>query len=170
MKVERFQNYQTPRIIASSIEYRHPSAVVTCMVTEFLLFWVISKRPLCTEFSNTCWGFMLWHQARSQEFAMRGRLFWRMETISNDLDPDFDRSSLRLSRFFCPNGGDLRKKKEGLQPDWSPISPVEFTSGPWSILFVNSNGWLFSFLVQKSATTVLKTGYFAYSLGQWGRL
>ena len=32
-------------------------------------------------------------QARSQEFAMGGwRLFWRLETTSNDLDPHFDRS------------------------------------------------------------------------------
>ena len=36
-------------------------------------------------------------------------LFWRPETTSNDLDPDFDRSSIRLSRFLCPNIGDLQK-------------------------------------------------------------
>ena len=29
-------------------------------------------------------------------------------------------------------------------------------------------GGLFSFLKQKSASKVLKTGYFAYFLGQWG--
>ena len=31
-----------------------------------------------------------------------------------------------------------------------------------------SLGGLFSFLVQKSASKVLKTGYFAHVLGQWG--
>ena len=41
-------------------------------------------------------------QARSQEFEMGG-LFWRLEATSNDLDPGFNRSSLRLSPFFCPN-------------------------------------------------------------------
>ena len=49
-------------------------------------------------------------QARSQEFAMRG-LFWRLETTSNNHDPDFGQSSLRLSRFFCPNLGVLQKKR-----------------------------------------------------------
>ena len=47
-----------------------------------------------------------------QEFAMGGELFWRLEAPSNDLDPDLDRSSLRLSRLFCPNLGDLKKKKK----------------------------------------------------------
>ena len=39
-------------------------------------------------------------QARSQEFAMGGGLFWRLETIANDLDPDFDQSLIRLRRLF----------------------------------------------------------------------
>ena len=35
-------------------------------------------------------------QARSQGFAMEvGRLFWKLETTSNDLEPDFDQSSIR---------------------------------------------------------------------------
>ena len=41
-----------------------------------------------------------------------GGLFWRLEATSNDLDPDFNRSSLRLSQFFCPNLCDLQKKKK----------------------------------------------------------
>ena len=47
------------------------------------------------------------------------------------------RSSLRLSlsKFKCSP-----KKKKGLQPDWSPVFVVEFTSGPWPILIANSNG------------------------------
>ena len=50
-------------------------------------------------------------QVRSQEFAVgEGVLFWRLETTSKHLDPDFDWSSLRLIRFFCPNLGDLQKK------------------------------------------------------------
>ena len=57
-------------------------------------------------------------QARSQEFAMEGVVLG-VETTSNDLDPDFGRSSLGLSRFFCPNSGDLKK---GFL--------VEITSGP----------------------------------------
>ena len=44
-----------------------------------------------------------------------GGLFWRLETTSNDLDPEFDRSSLRLSRFFCPNFGDFQKKRSSLR-------------------------------------------------------
>ena len=31
-------------------------------------------------------------------------------TTSNDLDPDFDQSSIELSRFLCPNTGDLQEK------------------------------------------------------------
>ena len=49
-------------------------------------------------------------QARSQKFAL-GRLFWRLETTSNGLDPNFCTSSLRLSRFLSQNSGDLKKKK-----------------------------------------------------------
>ena len=41
-----------------------------------------------------------------------GGLFWRLKAPSNDLDPDFDRSSLRLCRLFCPYLGDLKKKKK----------------------------------------------------------
>ena len=42
-----------------------------------------------------------------------GRLIQRLETTSNDLIPDFDRFSRRLSGFYSPNLGDLQKK--GLQ-------------------------------------------------------
>ena len=38
-----------------------------------------------------------------------GGLFWSLETTSNNLDPDFDWSSIKLSRFLCPNLDDLQK-------------------------------------------------------------
>ena len=38
-------------------------------------------------------------------------LLRRLETTSNELDPDFDWSAFRLSRHFCRNLGDLQKKK-----------------------------------------------------------
>ena len=38
-------------------------------------------------------------------------LIQRLETTSNDLIPDFDRFSRRLSRFYSPNLGDLQKKR-----------------------------------------------------------
>ena len=40
-----------------------------------------------------------------------GGLIQRLETTSNDLIPDFDRFSRRLSRFYSPNLGDLQKKR-----------------------------------------------------------
>ena len=49
-------------------------------------------------------------QARSQEFAVGGGIIQWLETTSNDLIPDFDRFSRRLSRFYSPNLGDLQKK------------------------------------------------------------
>ena len=52
-------------------------------------------------------------QARSQKFAWG--LFWILEKTSNDLDPDFKLALISLSRFFCPNFGDLQKNlKKGL--------------------------------------------------------
>ena len=56
-----------------------------------------------------------------------GGLFWSLKTTSNDLDPDFDWFSLRLSRFFCPNLGDLQKKekKRGLHPSWKQVFLVD---------------------------------------------
>ena len=67
-------------------------------------------------------------QARSQEFAMGGGegLVWMLEITSNDLDPDFDRSSLRLSRFFCPNLDDLPLPKKNLEK----VFLYKCTSGP----------------------------------------
>ena len=38
-------------------------------------------------------------------------VFWRLEATSNDLDLNFDRSSIELSRFLSPNIGDLQQKK-----------------------------------------------------------
>ena len=101
-----------------------------------------------------------------------GGLFWRLEATSNDLDPDFNRSSLRLSQFFCPNLGDLQKKKQkknGLQP--GSVCLVVITSGPWPLLIANTiGGEAILFSGQKSALKMLKTGYFAYSSGQWGAI
>ena len=50
-------------------------------------------------------------QARCQKFALGGRLFWRLETTSNNLDPDSHWSSLTLNRFLSPNSGGFQKKK-----------------------------------------------------------
>ena len=55
-------------------------------------------------------------------------LFRRLETTSNDFDPDFDRSLLKLSRFFCPNLGNLKKKV--ISQAGNPVFQVKITSGP----------------------------------------
>ena len=47
----------------------------------------------------------------SQEFAVGWGIIQRLETTSNDLIPDFDRFSCRLSRFYSPNLGDLQKQR-----------------------------------------------------------
>ena len=39
-------------------------------------------------------------QARSQEFALGGGLFWILKKASNDLDPDFYRCLISLSWFY----------------------------------------------------------------------
>ena len=52
------------------------------------------------------------YQARSREFALRG-LFWILEKPSNDLDPDFNRALISLSRFFVQFEV-ISKKKRGL--------------------------------------------------------
>ena len=127
-------------------------------------------------------------QARSQDFAVCGGVFWRLETTSNYLDLDFDRSSIKLSRFLSPNVGDLPQKK-GIHQNWDAFSVQIYviskkkkkffsqaaTQFFWSkshlILDQLSSpiplgGVIFSFLVQKSASKVPKTGCFAYSSGQ----
>ena len=38
-------------------------------------------------------------------------LFWIPEKTLNDLDPDFDRSFIRLSRYCRPKCSDLQKKR-----------------------------------------------------------
>ena len=43
-----------------------------------------------------------------------GRLIQRLETTSNDLIPDFDRFSRRLSRFYSPNLGDFQKQRSSI--------------------------------------------------------
>ena len=105
-------------------------------------------------------------QVRSQEFAV-GELFWRLETTPKDLDPDFDWSLLKLGQFFCPNLGDVQKKKRSSFWLEASFSWSGITSGSWLILIANTIRELFSFLEQKLASKVLKTWYFAYSLGQW---
>ena len=87
-------------------------------------------------------------QARSQEFGVNGGLFWRLKTISNDLDPDFDRSSIRLSRFFCRNLDDLQKKKKVFSQVATQFSGPNHTrsltnsyrqhQGGWEAIFVFS--------------------------------
>ena len=69
-----------------------------------------------------------------------------------------------LSKFRCS------PKKNGLQPGCSPLFPVQITSSHSPIFIANIKGGLFLFLAQKSASTVLKAAYFAYSSGQWGKL
>ena len=93
---------------------------------------------------------------------MGGRLFWRLKTTSNDLDPDFNRQSLRLRRFFLPNFGDLQKKRkkssvrfrrlfcsnlDDLQKERKKRSSARLkssfsvrNSGPWPLLIANANG------------------------------
>ena len=125
-----------------------------------------------------------------------GGVFWRLETTSNDLDLDFDRDSIELSRFLSPNIGDFLQKK-GIHKNWDSFSVQiyviskkkkkkeekkssarlkrDFCSKSHLILDQLSSpiplgGGLFSFLVQKLASKVPKTGCFAYSSGQWGAI
>ena len=78
-----------------------------------------------------------------------------LETTSNDLDPDFDGCLIGLSRFLCPNIGDLQKQKQKrsspkLRPFFCPdlgdlqkkknrVSVwLEITSDPSSIFIANT--------------------------------
>ena len=96
-----------------------------------------------------------WYQARSHEFAMGGGVFWRLETTSNDLDPDFGWSSNRLSHFFVQIYViSVQKKRSSarLKPSFSGRNHSRFLTNShrqcqWGV---------FSFLVQKSASKVLK--------------
>ena len=118
-----------------------------------------------------------------------GGVFWRLETTSNDLDLEFDRSSIDLSWFLSPNIGDLQQTKKRYPPNLgcffcpnlrdlkkkssARLKPNFFCSKSHLILDQLSlpiplGGGRFSFLVQKSASKVPKTGCFAYSSGQWG--
>ena len=62
-------------------------------------------------------------QALSHEFAI-GELFRRQGATSNDLNPEFDRPSLRLIQLFCPNFSDLKKKN--LQSDLDVFFSANF--------------------------------------------
>ena len=69
-------------------------------------------------------SFLAEHRRVARNLQWGGGLFWRLETTSNDLDADFDRSSTRLSWFFCPSLGDLqqnkkKKKKKRSSPSFS---------------------------------------------------
>ena len=118
-------------------------------------------------------------------------VFWRLEATSNDLDLDFNRSSIELSRFLSPNIGDLQQKK-GIHQNWDAFSVQIYVISTkkssaklkpsffvWNHIWSLTNyhrqyhwvgGGLFSFLVQKSASKLPKTGCFAYSSGQWGAI
>ena len=50
-------------------------------------------------FFFTCKTNLTLTQERSQEFAVGGGLFWRLQTKSDDIDPDFDWASLRLAQI-----------------------------------------------------------------------
>ena len=47
--------------------------------------------------------------------SLASSLVFSTPPLSNSLDPDFGRSSLRLSRFFSPNLDDLKKKGSSLR-------------------------------------------------------
>ena len=77
-------------------------------------------------------------RAGSQEFAT-GRAISEAEN-NIDLNPAY-RSSLRSSRFFYPNLGDLQKKKKKFfSQAGNPVFLVEITLCPSPILIANANG------------------------------
>ena len=82
-------------------------------------------------------------------------LFWRLVTKSNDLDLNFDRSSIRLSRFLCPNIGDLQKKEEGAS------FCGQNHSGSWPILIADTNrgGTIFVLRAKIGLKSAKKRGY-----------
>ena len=97
----------------------------------------------------------LCNQARSQEFALGGGgLFWILDETSNDLDPDFNRSLIGLSRFFRPKTGCLQKKSLHPNPDsvsdqlWvrskknktNSSFVVQITASPSQLLLTNPFG------------------------------
>ena len=125
-------------------------------------------------------------QSRSQDFA-KGGLFFKLETIVNDLDSNYHQSEIKLRRFsapnqviskkkrsstkfrafFCPNSSDLRKKQKVIM---CTEAHFHLSTSSQDLLHSHPNfvwGKLFSFLGQKSALKLQKTCYFAYFSGQW---
>ena len=121
---------------------------------------------------------------------MGGSCFWG-GTTSNDLDPDFHWTSLRLSRFLIPNLGDLQKKrappklKRFFRPNSSDLIKKRSSSrlknsfsGPYHLRFQTSShhtsshntigGAIFVFNAKIGLKSGIKTGYFAYFSRQWG--
>ena len=86
------------------------------------------------------------------------------------------RSSLKLSRFFCPHLGELLKKRSSLKfsrffyPN-SGVYNIKFKSRSHQVLneFSYQSQWgaIFSFWGQIGLKSA-KNGYFSYSSGQWG--
>ena len=116
------------------------------------------------------------NQARSQDFA-KGRLFSKLETTVNELDPNFSQSWIRLRRFFCQNQVISKKKvfteiQSFFLTDfgWAKIHFSGRNSGKFFTTSAPQFRWggLFSFLEQKSASKALKLCWFAYFSARWG--
>ena len=100
-------------------------------------------------------------QVRSQDFE-KGRLFWKLETTANELDPNFrqswtrlrrqnqviskKRSSQKLKQFFRLKNSDLQKKRKSLHQLWMSSRAknstilVEITTSPSQLLLPNPVG------------------------------
>ena len=65
-------------------------------------------------------------------------LFWIPEKTLNDLDPDFDRSFIRLSRYYRPKCSDLQKKK--VFTEIETVFPAEIRSPPQKKDWASSSG------------------------------
>ena len=86
-------------------------------------------------------------QARSQNFANGGRLFWEVKTTLNELDPNFHLSLIRLRQFFGQNQVISKKKIftkiETVFPAeirWSPKKRKKVFTEIQSLLLTNF-GW-----------------------------
>ena len=80
-------------------------------------------------------------QSHNQEFALGGRrggLFWILEKTSNNLDPDLNRSLIRLSRDSRPKWSDLQKKKKN-NFRWGPTKELQLSRPNQSKSFTTSD-------------------------------
>ena len=100
---------------------------------------------------------MLLSDRRVARNSQWGGLFWKLETTANVI-------SKKKKIFAEIESVFLLSKIMWLQHQIQ----VEITSGPWRILVPIPIGGLFSVFEHKSASKEQKTGYFAYSSGQWG--